>query len=138
MSRDGLLPQFFSSVHPVYRTPVTITLITGAVTAAIAGLVPLNLIVELVNIGTLSSFVLVAVTVLVLRRTDPDVQRPFRTPLGPAVPVLCIIFCCSLIAVLPAVTLLRFVVWLAVGFVVYSMYGRRHSPLAGSGRGPEP
>jgi len=130
MARDGLLPSFLAYVHPVFRTPVTVTLITGAVTALIAGLLPLGIIVELVNIGTLTSFMIVAVIVLVLRRTDPDAPRAFRTPLVPVVPVLCVIFCLTLATFLPAVTLLRFLVWLIVGLAVYFLYGRYHSVLA--------
>ena len=129
MSRDGLLPPFFAYVHPVFRTPLVITLITGGATAIIAGFLPLGIIVELVNIGTLSSFLLVAVIVLVLRRTDPDAQRPFRTPLVPYVPVLCMVFCLALITFLPVFTLLRFVIWLVIGLTIYSLYGRHHSVL---------
>jgi APA family basic amino acid/polyamine antiporter len=127
MSRDGLLPAVFAYVHPVFRTPMLITLITGGVTAVIAGLLPLGIIVELVNIGTLSSFCIVAVTVLVLRRTEPDAPRPFRTPLVPVVPALCIFFCLALISVLPVFTLLRFIVWLGIGLLIYLFYGLRHS-----------
>jgi basic amino acid/polyamine antiporter, APA family len=137
MARDGLLPRFFATVHPVFRTPVSITVVTGAVTALIAGLLPLNIIIELVNVGTLSAFCIVAVTVIVLRRTEPDAPRPFRTPFVPVVPVLCILFCLSLIAVLPAVTLLRFVLWLFLGLILYSLYGFRHSVL-GSRETPAP
>jgi len=130
MSRDGLLPSFFAYVHPKYRTPVVITLITGTVTALFAALLPLSVIVELVNIGTLTSFMLVAIIVLVLRRADPDAPRPFRTPLVPYVPGLCMIFCLALITFLPVFTLLRFIIWLAVGLTVYFLYGRHHSALS--------
>jgi len=133
MARDGLLPRVFAAVHPRFRTPVTITLITGTVTALISGFLPLDLIVELVNVGTLSAFVIVAITVIVLRRTAPDAPRSFRTPLVPFVPVLCIIFCLGLIAVLPVITLLRFVVWLVIGLAIYSLYGFGHSVMRGAG-----
>ena len=135
MARDGLLPGIFARVHPVYRTPATITLLTGTITALLAGLLPLDIIVELVNVGTLSAFCIVAVTVIVLRRTDPDAPRSFRTPLVPFVPLLCIFFCLGLISVLPAITLLRFVIWLILGLSVYGLYGYRHSMLAA---GPRP
>jgi len=143
MSRDGLLPRFFARVHPVYRTPATVTIITGGTTAVIAGLLPLGTIVELVNIGTLSAFCIVAITVLALRRTEPDAPRPFRTPLVPIVPLLCLLFCLGLISVLPTVTLLRFIVWLIIGLVLYFLYGFRHSIIgirdSGSGgNGQEP
>jgi len=130
MARDGLLPSFLAYVHPGYRTPVIVTLITGAVTATLAGLLPLSIIVELVNIGTLTSFMLVAVIVLVLRKTDPNVNRPFRTPLVPFVPVLCIIFCMTLAIFLPVFTLIRFLIWLLAGLTVYFLYGRHHSAFA--------
>ncbi len=136
MARDGLLPGFFAEVHPVFRTPARVTALTGVATATLAGLLPLGLIVELVNVGTLSAFVLVAVTVLMLRRTAPDVTRPFRTPLVPFVPALCILFCLGLISVLPVVTLLRFVVWLAIGLAIYILYGSRHSILGAKSSGP--
>jgi basic amino acid/polyamine antiporter, APA family len=129
MARDGLLPRVFATVHPVYRTPATVTIITGIITAILAGFLPLYIIVELVNIGTLSAFCLVAITVLVLRHTNPDAPRPFRTPLVPLVPVLCMLFCLGLITVLPAITLLRYVVWLALGLVLYYLYGFHHSVL---------
>jgi APA family basic amino acid/polyamine antiporter len=127
MARDGLLPRMFAYVHPVYRTPVVITLITGSVTAIIAGFLPLDLIVQLVNIGTLSAFFIVAITVIVLRRTEPDAPRTFRTPLVPFVPILCMLFCLGLISVLPIITLLRFVIWLVIGLIIYYLYGLRHS-----------
>jgi len=136
MARDGLLPGIFADVHPVWRTPVTVTLITGIVTAFLAGFLPLDIIVQLVNIGTLSAFILVAATVVILRRTDPGAPRVFRTPLVPYVPVLCMLFCLGLIAALPAVTLLRFVVWLIIGLIVYGLYGFRHSNLSSGGAGP--
>jgi APA family basic amino acid/polyamine antiporter len=132
MARDGLLPRIFATVHPRYRTPVSVTLITGSVTALIAGFLPLDIIVQLVNVGTLSAFILVAVTVIVLRRTAPDAPRSFRTPLVPLVPLLCIIFCLVLISVLPVVTLLRFVIWFVTGLIVYYLYGFRHSVLGAS------
>jgi APA family basic amino acid/polyamine antiporter len=129
MARDGLLPRVFAYVHPVYRTPVLITLITGSVTAIIAGFLPLDIIVQLVNVGTLSAFFIVAVTVVVLRRTEPDAPRTFRTPLVPFVPILCMLFCLGLISVLPVITLLRFVIWLVIGLTIYYLYGIRHSVL---------
>jgi basic amino acid/polyamine antiporter, APA family len=129
MARDGLLPRVFATVHPRYRTPVSITLITGSVTALIAGFLPLDIIVQLVNVGTLSAFIFVAITVIVLRRTAPDAPRSFRTPLVPFVPVLCILFCLGLISVLPVVTLLRFVIWFVAGMTIYYLYGYRHSVL---------
>jgi amino acid transporter len=103
--------------------------ITGSATALIAGFLPLDIIVQLVNVGTLSTFFIIAITVVILRRTEPDAPRSFRTPLVPFVPILCMLFCPRLIAVLPIVTLLRFVIWLVIGLTIYYLYGIRHSVL---------
>jgi APA family basic amino acid/polyamine antiporter len=127
MARDGLLPCTFGMVHPVLRTPVKVTLLVGCTTAAIASLLPLTSVTELVNIGTLAAFIIVAAGILVLRRTRPDLERPFRTPLVPWVPILCIIACLGLILALPTVTHLRFVIWLALGLVIYFLYGARNA-----------
>jgi APA family basic amino acid/polyamine antiporter len=130
MARDGLLPRFFSTVHPRFRTPVKVTLLVGAVTATIASLLPLEAVAELVNIGTLAAFIIVAAGVVVLRRTQPELKRPFRVPLVPVMPVLCIISCGYLILSLPTITHIRFVVWLLIGLVIYFSYGRYHSTLS--------
>ena len=127
MSRDGLLPGMFRELHPVYRTPVKVTMLVGFVTAMIAGLLPLETIAELVNIGTLAAFIIVSLGIIVLRRTRPDLERPFRCPFVPVVPALCIISCTILIIMLPQVTHLRFVIWLCLGLVVYFAYGVHHS-----------
>jgi APA family basic amino acid/polyamine antiporter len=132
MARDGLLPCTFGTVHPRLRTPVKVTLLVGCATAALASLLPLTAIAELVNIGTLAAFIIVAAGVLAMRRTRPDLERPFRTPLVPWVPVLCIIACFGLILALPTVTHLRFVIWLALGLVIYFSYGVKHARAAGS------
>ncbi|MDD1704144.1 MAG: amino acid permease [Methanoregula sp.] len=133
MARDGLLPRIFASVHKVYRTPVFVTLLTGGITALLAGLLPLDVIVELVNIGTLTSFVIVAAGVIILRRTNPEVHRPFRTPLYPIVPILCILTCILLIAILPLITIGRFVLWMIAGLCIYFAYGARNSLLCKDG-----
>jgi basic amino acid/polyamine antiporter, APA family len=129
MSRDGLLPPVFRELHPVYRTPVKVTLLVGIVTAVIASLLPLQTIAELVNIGTLAAFIIVSLGVIVLRRTRPEIERPFRCPFVPWVPLLCIITCGILIVMLPFVTHLRFVIWLALGLVVYFAYSVHHTRL---------
>jgi APA family basic amino acid/polyamine antiporter len=127
MCRDCLLPERFGRTHERYGTPHKITLITMAVVAALAGFVPLSTLAELVNIGTLFAFMLVAAGVLYLRSADPDRERPFRTPLVPAVPILAIAGCIYLAVTLPADTWLRFVVWMALGLVVYVLYARHSS-----------
>ncbi|OPX70851.1 MAG: putative fructoselysine transporter [Methanoregulaceae archaeon PtaB.Bin009] len=130
MARDGLLPRSFATVHKTLRTPVRASLLVGAVTAVMASLLPLESMAELVNIGTLAAFIIVAAGVLVLRRVHPDLSRPFRVPLVPLIPVLCILFCLGLILALPTITHLRFIVWLAIGLVLYFFYGIRHSRYA--------
>ncbi|MFI7491939.1 amino acid permease [Micromonospora echinaurantiaca] len=136
MSRDGLLPRWLSRVHPRYGTPHRITIIIGLLVAALAGFIPLEELAELVNIGTLFAFVLVAAAVILLRRRRPDLPRGFRVPWGPVIPTLAIVACVVLMAFLTVETWLRFLAWMAIGFVVYFLYGRRHSRLAtGGGEG---
>jgi APA family basic amino acid/polyamine antiporter len=130
MSRDGLLSPFFSKVNPKTQTPVRVIVICGVVIAAIAGLMPLGDLAELVNIGTLAAFVLVCLGVIVLRITKPDMPRPFRSPFSPLFPVLGMLSCGALMAFLPALTWLRFIIWLVIGLIVYFTYSMRHSKLA--------
>ena len=134
MSRDGLLPKYFARVHPKYRTPHVTTIWTGVVVAAVSAVANINEIVELTNIGTLFAFVLVCVGIIVLRRTDPEKPRVFRTPLVPLVPLLGMAMCIYLMLGLPAVTWFRFGIWLAVGLVLYFAYGFRHSRLRKNAR----
>jgi APA family basic amino acid/polyamine antiporter len=129
MSRDGLIGKWGSRVHPKFRTPYLSTVFTGVAVGLATGILPLQLLGQLVNIGTLLAFVLVCVGVLVLRKTRPDLDRPFRTPLVPLVPILGIICCLGLMATLPLDTWLRLLVWLIIGFVIYFGYSRRHSVL---------
>jgi APA family basic amino acid/polyamine antiporter len=130
MSRDRLLPGWLSSVHPRYGTPWVISLITGVIVALIATFVPLTTLADMVNIGTLFAFVLVSIGVIVLRRTQPDLPRAFRTPAVPLVPILAVIACVFLMLNLGSLTWWRFLVWMALGLVVYFFYGYRHSRLA--------
>jgi len=127
MSRDGLLPPVFGKVHPKFRTPYVTTILTGAVAALVAGFFPIALLGELVSIGTLLAFVIVCAGIIVLRRTKPDIPRPFRTPLVPLVPILGILICLGMMAFLPADTWIRLLVWMALGIVIYFLYGRKHS-----------
>jgi len=129
MSRDGLVSVFFSSVNPKTQTPVKNTVICGLIMAIMAGFIPLNALAELVNIGTLAAFVLVCLGVIVLRRTHPDLKRPFMMPGGVILPVLGVISCAALISFLPWQTHLRFILWLAVGLVIYFSYSIRKSRL---------
>ena len=130
MARDGLLPDWAAKVHSRFRTPHVTTILTGVLVAVFAGLCNINEVVELCNIGTLFAFVLVAAGILVLRRTDPERVRPFRTPWVPWVPIGAILTCAWLMRELPLVTWVRFVVWLVIGLVWYFLYGARKSRLA--------
>ncbi|MBE7323105.1 amino acid permease [Nocardioides sp. Y6] len=141
MARDGLLPRWLAKVHPDYRTPSRITVISGAGVALLAGFVDFETLGHLVSIGTLFAFILVAVGVLVLRRTRPDLQRGFRVPAAGVVAPLSVLLSFYLMLNLVGDTWLRFLAWMAVGVVVYFAYGRRHSRLgqqqaAGTGTVP--
>jgi APA family basic amino acid/polyamine antiporter len=127
MSRDRLLPPVFSAVSKRFKTPYRTTILTGTAVAALAFLVDLETLAELVNIGTLFAFILVALGIVVLRRTQPDLERAYRTPLVPLVPILAVLSSLWLMLNLPADTWLRFGIWMVAGLVVYFAYGRRHS-----------
>jgi APA family basic amino acid/polyamine antiporter len=129
MSRDRLLPPVFAKVSPRFGTPVRTTVTTGVAVALISTFVPLTELAELVNIGTLFAFVLVAIGVIVLRRTRPDLKRAFRCPGVPFVPILAVLASVYLMLNLPAATWVRFLVWMVIGIVVYFAYGARHSRL---------
>jgi APA family basic amino acid/polyamine antiporter len=129
MSRDRLLPPAFAAVSQRFGTPVRTSMATGVVVALLAAFVPLTELAELVNIGTLFAFLLVALGVLVLRRTHPDLPRAFRCPGVPVVPLLAALASLYLMLNLPGATWLRFVIWMAIGFVVYFTYSVRHSRL---------
>ncbi|MGP4019860.1 amino acid permease [Saccharopolyspora sp. 5N708] len=129
MSRDGLLPVWFAKVHPKYRTPYRITLITGVVVAIIASLTPIDVLAEMTNIGTLFAFVLVSIGVLVLRRTRPDLPRAFKVPWVPVVPILAAVACFYLMLNLEGWTWIRFGIWMLLGLVVYFVYSQHRSRL---------
>jgi APA family basic amino acid/polyamine antiporter len=116
-------------VHPRFRTPYLSTIGVGLIVAVITGTFPIQILGELVNIGTLLAFVLVCAGVWILRNTRPDLERPFRTPLVPLVPILGILACFGLMATLPGDTWIRLFVWLVIGFVIYFGYSRKHSVL---------
>jgi len=130
MSRDHLLPERVSKVHPRFGTPYLTTIITCVVVALVAGLTRIQVVGEMTSIGTLFAFVVVCAAVLVLRIKRPEARRPFRVPFGPVFPVLGIISCLYLMLSLPVLTWVRFLVWLNIGMVIYWFYGRVHSPLA--------
>ncbi|MCE3046373.1 amino acid permease [Legionella sp. 16cNR16C] len=139
MSRDGLLPRFFARTSPKTKAPVRIIIICGVLMSLIAALLPINELAELVNIGTLFAFITVCIGVIVMRYTHPDLPRPFRTPFMPVVPILGVISCLYLIINLPTLSLLRFVIWMAIGLVIYFSYSYKHSALNGVrfGKGSE-
>src|SRR3984957_11347762 len=127
MSRDRLLPDAFSRVHPRYRTPAFATWVAGILVAIPSGLFDVGSLAEMSNIGTLFAFVLVSMGVIVLRYKEPERRRGFRVPFGPVIPVLSVVFCILLMAGLPAITWVRFFVWLVIGLGVYVLYSRKRS-----------
>ncbi|HEU4538350.1 MAG TPA: amino acid permease, partial [Polyangiaceae bacterium] len=132
MARDGLLP-WFSGIHPRYGTPHVATVVTGGFVALCAGLMPMSVVGELVSIGTLLAFVLVCIGIPILRKTSPDVPRPFRTPAAWLVAPLGAVACLWVMSGLPGDTWVRLIVWLLIGFIIYFTYGRRHSRLRNGG-----
>jgi len=129
MSKDGLLPPVFSKVHPKFKTPYVSTIITGSVAMVIAGILPISILGELVSIGTLLAFIIVCLSVLVLRKSKPDIRRPFKTPWVPVVPILGASICFLQMASLPLDTWLRLIIWMAIGFCIYFFYGVKHSKI---------
>jgi APA family basic amino acid/polyamine antiporter len=130
MARDGLLPKsFFGAIHDKFRTPYKSTILTGAFVAIVSGTIPLHFLAELTNIGTLFAFVVVCAAVIIMRRTHPNAERPFRAPFYPVVPILGIVFCITLMLALGWHNWVRLFVWLALGFVIYFSYGKKHSHL---------
>jgi APA family basic amino acid/polyamine antiporter len=131
MARDGLLPTgFFGSVHPRFRTPWKSTILTGILVGAMASFIPLGILAELVNIGTLLAFIIVCAAVLIMRYVNPLAERPFRCPWSPVVPTLGVFFCLILMFSLPAANWLRLGVWMLLGMLIYIFYGYRNSVLA--------
>ena len=136
MSKDGLLPPIFGAVHPKFRTPWLATILTGSIAMLVAGLFPIGLLGELVSIGTLLAFAIVCVGIFVLRFTDPDIKRPFRTPMFWIVCPLGAFFCFWLMYGLPPDTWARLIVWMVIGMVIYFAYGRRHSKVQQAAQAP--
>ena len=131
MAVDGLLPKVFTKVHSTFKTPHVTTAVTGIVAATLAGLFPIGVLSELVSIGTLLAFVIVCISVMVLRATRPDVPRLFKTPLVPFVPIVGAILCLAQMVFLPPSTWIRLVIWLIIGLAIYFGYGYRKSRLNG-------
>ncbi len=129
MARDGLLPPIFAKLHPKYRTPLVPTILTGAFVAIFSMFIDISQAAELTNIGTLAAFIIVCGGVLLLRKTSPDQERPFKCPLVPVVPYAGIFFCFVLMLSLPVITWVRFAVWMGVGALVYFLYSYKHSKL---------
>jgi len=132
MSKDGLLPKVFSSLHPKFNTPSKSNIVLGIFISLFAGFVPISVVGEMTSIGTLLAFVMVCLGILILRKTQPDVERPFRTPWVPLIPILGILTCVIMMISLPFDTWLRLFVWLAIGFAIYFFYGKKNSKLGKS------
>jgi APA family basic amino acid/polyamine antiporter len=134
MARDGMLPEsFFGAVHPRFRTPYKSTILIGGCISLGAGLLPIEALLQMANIGTLFAFAIVCTAVLIMRRTNPDAERPFRCPFVPVVPVLGIAACLLLMLSLPAENWWRLIGWLAIGLVIYFSYSRKRAPAVVSG-----
>lgn len=127
MSRDGLIPKIFSQMNRKYNTPVKATVITGVIASIIAGLLPLNIIVEFLSIGTLLSFMIVSAGVVYLRKTMPDFERKFKCPGVPYTPIVTVICCIMLLSSMKLITWIGFLTWLVLGIILYFIYGRKHS-----------
>jgi APA family basic amino acid/polyamine antiporter len=130
MARDGLLPPVFGRVHPKFQTPWLATIITGGIAAVFGALFPIDVLGELVSIGTLLAFVIVCAGIWVLRVKNPDLNRPFKTPMVPLVPILGIATCGFMMVFLPLATWIRLAAWMGLGLVIYFAYGKSHSKLA--------
>ena len=133
MARDGLLPQVFTRTHPRFKTPYVTQSVTGVLAMIIAGALPLQLLGKLVNIGTLFAFIIVSLAIIVLRRTRPELPRPFRTPWVPVIPILGSLACLAQMLSLGRDTWIRLLVWFAIGLVIYFSYSRHHSKLGRPG-----
>jgi APA family basic amino acid/polyamine antiporter len=129
MSRDGLLPKIFSDIHPKFQTPWRCNLIFMIFVSLFSGFLPISKLGHMTSIGTLLAFVIVCVGIMIMRRTNPDAPRPYRTPLVPLVPILGVLVCFAMMYSLDGMTWIRLVVWLAIGLAIYFGYSIKHSHL---------
>jgi len=129
LSRDGLLPNTFSKVNRKYGTPGKTTILVGMITIVLAGFLPVSRLAEMTNIGTLTAFIVVSISVILMRKSLPDAPRSFKTPWVPVVPIIAVIGCLVLIVSLPRLTHIVFAIWISLGFIIYFMFGRHHSVL---------
>jgi len=129
MAKDGLLPPIFSKIHPRFKTPYVSTILTGFVAMVVAGILPINILGELVSIGTLLAFAIVCIGIIVMRVKRPDIERSFKTPFVPLVPILGAAICIYLMVSLPLDTWIRLIVWMSIGFLIYFTYGIKKSKL---------
>jgi APA family basic amino acid/polyamine antiporter len=132
MSKDGLLPKTFSEVHPTFKTPWKCNLVFMVFVSLFSGFLPISNLGNMTSIGTLLAFVLVCAAIIVMRKTHPSLPRPYRTPLVPLVPILGILVCLSMMVSLDALTWIRLIIWLMIGFAIYFGYSRYHSHLVTS------
>ena len=137
MSHDGLVPKVFSELHPVYKTPYKSNLLFLVFVGFFAAFVPGDIVGDMTSIGTLFAFSLVCASVMIMRKTDPDIKRQFKTPLVPLVPILGIIVCGAMIYGLGWPNWARLGVWLAIGFIIYFGYSRKHSHIQKRRRGEQ-
>jgi APA family basic amino acid/polyamine antiporter len=129
MSRDGLLPKVFSDIHPKFQTPWRCNLIFMIFVSLFSGFLPISKLGHMTSIGTLLAFVIVCVGIMIMRKTNPDAPRPYRTPLVPLVPILGVLVCFAMMYSLDGMTWIRLVVWLAIGLAIYFGYSIKHSHL---------
>jgi APA family basic amino acid/polyamine antiporter len=129
MANDGLLPKAFAKAHPRFKTPYVTTIVTGSIAMIVSGIFPIDLLGEMVSIGTLLAFFLVSGSVLVLRKRNPELHRPFKTPLYPFVPIMGMVTSLGLAVTLTGETWMRLIVWMAIGIVIYFFYSVKRSKL---------
>jgi APA family basic amino acid/polyamine antiporter len=129
IAKDGLLPPIFARVHTKYKTPYVSQILTAILAMILAGVLPIRILGELVSIGTLLAFAIVCISIIVLRRTKPEIHRSFKTPFVPLIPILGAAICLVQMIALPFDTWLRLIIWMALGFIIYFAYGKKRSVL---------